>query len=92
MSFLHSPPHPSMVLQYLVTLIQAIRPGLGAKQARTVANKVTLGSLGPPAQSLSGLRSPETHVVISEFIILHKPVHHLHRNIERRRQRLQVPI
>ena len=31
-------PHLSMVLQRLVTLIRAIRPGLGAKQARTVAN------------------------------------------------------
>jgi hypothetical protein len=31
-------PHLSMVLQRLVTMIRAIRPGLGAKQARTVAN------------------------------------------------------
>ena len=31
-------PHLSMVLQRLVTLVRAVRPGLGAKQARTVAN------------------------------------------------------
>jgi len=31
-------PHLSMVLQRLVTMVRAIRPGLGAKQARTVAN------------------------------------------------------
>jgi len=33
-------PHLSMVLQRLVTLIRTIRPGLGAKQARTVANNL----------------------------------------------------
>ena len=31
-------PHLSMVLQRLVTMVRATRPGLGAKQARTVAN------------------------------------------------------
>ena len=31
-------PHLSMVLQRLVTMIRAIRPGLGAKQARTITN------------------------------------------------------
>ena len=31
-------PHLSMVLQRLVTLVRAVRPGLGAKQTRTVAN------------------------------------------------------
>ena len=31
-------PHLSMVLQRLVTMVRVIRPGLGAKQARTVTN------------------------------------------------------
>jgi len=31
-------PHLSMVLQRLVTLVRTVRPGLGAKQARSVAN------------------------------------------------------
>jgi hypothetical protein len=31
-------PHLSMILQRLVAMVRAIRPGLGAKQARTVAN------------------------------------------------------
>lgn len=42
-------PHLSMILQRLVTLIRTVRPGLGAKQARTVENSLPfwMNSGGP---------------------------------------------
>ena len=50
---LPSLPHLGMVLQRLVTLTRAIRPGLGAKQARTVANSFPfwVNSREPPGIS-----------------------------------------